>query len=233
MIDPLHSSIASSAPLIVYVDVKSPYAYLAIEPTIVMGQELRIAIDWRPLTLDIPSYLGSARTDNSGKVVESKRSPAQWNAVRYAYRDAKRYARLRGITLYGTQKIWDSSLAGIGLLWARQQGQACAERYLNAVYPPFWRRELDIEQAHVIESTLVVADVDIRGFDDFVHGEGRLIHDQLQDALHPSGIFGVPTYVVAGDLFFGREHLPAVRWQLTGQQGPAPDIAYDLPGEIV
>jgi len=107
VIDPLHSS----APLIVYVDVKSPYAYLAIEPTIQLGRDLSITIDWRPLTLDIPSYLGSARTDSSGKVVESKRSPAQWNAVRYAYRDAKRYARLRGITLYGTQKIWDSSHA--------------------------------------------------------------------------------------------------------------------------
>jgi 2-hydroxychromene-2-carboxylate isomerase len=228
MIDPLHSN----APLIVYVDVKSPYAYLAIEPTIALGHELGIAIDWRPLTLNIPSYLGSARTDNSGKVIESKRSPAQWNAVRYAYRDAKRYARLRGITLYGTQKIWDSSLAGIGLLWAGLQGQAAAERYLNTVYPPFWRRELDIEQASVIAATLAAANVDVHGFDDYAHGEGRLVHDRLQDALHPSGIFGVPTYLVAGDCFFGREHLPAVRWLLTGKPGPAPDIAYDLPEEI-
>ena len=228
MIDPLHSN----APLIVYVDVKSPYAYLAIEPTIALGHELGIAIDWRPLTLNIPSYLGSARTDNSGKVIESKRSPAQWNAVRYAYRDAKRYARLRGITLYGTQKIWDSSLAGIGLLWARLQGQAAAERYLNAVYPPFWRRELDIEQTSVIAETLVAANVEVHGFDDYAHGEGRLVHDRLQDTLHPGGIFGVPTYLVAGDCFFGREHLPAVRWLLTGKPGAAPDIAYDLPGAI-
>lgn len=232
MIDPLHSSAHPPAPLIVYVDVKSPYAYLAVEPTIALGHELGIAIDWRPLTLDIPSYLGSARTDNSGKVVESRRSPAQWNAVRYAYRDAKRYARLRGITLYGTQKIWDSSLAGIGLLWAREQGQAEAERYLNAVYPPFWRRELDIEQASVIEATLAAAEVETRGFDDYAHGDGRLIHDRLQESLHPAGIFGVPTYLVADDRFFGREHLPAIRWLLTGRQGPAPDIAYDLPMEI-
>jgi len=228
VIDPLHSS----APLIVYVDVKSPYAYLAIEPTIQLGRDLSITIDWRPLTLDIPSYLGSARTDSSGKVVESKRSPAQWNAVRYAYRDAKRYARLRGITLYGTQKIWDSSLAGIGLLWARQQGQAEAERYLNTVYPPFWRRELDIEQASVIETTLAAADVDTGGFEAFAHGDGRLIHDRLQQSLHPSGIFGVPTYLVEHDQFFGREHLPVIRWLLTGKQGPAPAIAYDFPEEF-
>ncbi len=224
MIDPM----TSESPLIVYLDIKSPYAYIAVEPTIALGQELGIRIDWRPLTLNIPSYLGSARTDASGKVVQSERTPAQWNAVRYAYRDAKRYARLRGITLYGTQKIWDSSLAGIALLWARQHGEAAAVAWLRAVYPPFWRRELDIENVAVIEATLQHAGVSTNGFDAWLNGEGRIQHDALQAALHPVGIFGVPTYIVAGDRFFGREHLPAVRWLLSGKQVPAPVAVYPL-----
>lgn len=44
-----------------------------------------------------------------------KRSPAQWNAVRYAYMDCRRYATRRQpqpLTILGTEKIWDSSLAG-------------------------------------------------------------------------------------------------------------------------
>ena len=84
----------SDRPLIVYIDFKSPYAFVAVRPTRELAAELGIAIDWRPLTLDIPSYLGSARLDDKGKVVESQRSPGQWNAVRYAYRDARRYAAL-------------------------------------------------------------------------------------------------------------------------------------------
>ena len=224
MIDPLQSS----APLIVYVDVKSPYAWLAIEPTIALGEELRIPIDWRPLTLDIPSYLGSARTDASGTVVQSERTPAQWNAVRSAYRDAKRYARQRGLLLYGTQKIWDSSLAGIALLWSRQQGEAAAVAWLRAVYPPFWRRELDIEDPRVVEATLRAAGIDTTAFADWLQGDGRRQHDALQRSLHPAGVFGVPTYVCAGDRFFGREHLPAVRWLLSGRPGPAPDVAYPV-----
>jgi 2-hydroxychromene-2-carboxylate isomerase len=160
--------------------------------------------------------------------VQSERTPAQWNAVRYAYRDAKRYARLRGITLYGTQKIWDSSLAGIALLWAREQGEAAAVAWLRAVYPPFWRRQLDIEDPAVIAATLREAGVSVAGFDPWMRGEGRAAHDALQDALHPAGIFGVPTYLVAGETFFGREHLPAVRWLLTGRKGPAPDVVYPL-----
>ena len=57
----------STAPLIVYVDVKSPYALVAIGPTLALEEELGLAFDWRPLTLNIPSYLGSARK-SEGKV---------------------------------------------------------------------------------------------------------------------------------------------------------------------
>ena len=48
----------------------------------------------------------------------------------------------------------------------------------------------------------------------------------MQEAVFAAGIFGVPGYVVAGEYFWGREHLPMVRWLLLGRQGPAPDIAY-------
>jgi len=87
--DPL----ASTAPLIVYIDYKSPYAYLAKDPTYAIADELGVEIDWRPFTLDIPSYLGSARLDSEGRVVESKRSTSQWAMVKYAYRDARPLTR--------------------------------------------------------------------------------------------------------------------------------------------
>jgi len=51
----------SDAPLIIYIDLKSPYAYLSIDPTRKMLKELGVVADWRPFVLDIPSYLGSAK----------------------------------------------------------------------------------------------------------------------------------------------------------------------------
>ena len=68
---------------------------------------------------------------------------------------------------------------------------------------------------------------DGEGFRTYLGGEGRREHDDLQAQLHGAGLFGVPTYVVDGEVLFGREHLPAVRWMLGGREGPAPDIAYD------
>lgn len=216
----------SEAPLIVYLDFKSPYAYLAKDPTRQLEQDYGIAIDWRPLTLNIPSYLGSAKVNDAGKVVEENRTPRQWQGVRHAYMDAKRYARLKDIVLYGPKKIWDSSLAGIGMLWTRTDRNV-QQRYMDLVYERFWRRELDIEDAQVIAAAVAEAGGDDAGYLAYLAGEGRQRHDELQAELHPAGIFGVPTYVIDGEIFFGREHLPMVRWLLGGREGPAPDVAYD------
>lgn len=220
--------LASDAPLIVYVDIKSPYAFVAIRPTLALEAELGLQFDWRPLTLDIPSYLGSAEK-KKGKVVASKgRSQRTWNAIRYSYRDARRYAERQGLILKGTEKIWDSSLPNIGILWVMQTARERLGDYFEAVYPPFWRRELDIEDIAVIEDCLRQAGVEVEGFADFTTGDGRELHDELQPQFHPNGIYGVPTYVLGDEIFFGREHIPYLRWALSGKTGPAPDIAYEI-----
>ena len=69
----LHNVGVSDAPLIVYIDFKSPYAFLAIEPTRQMLKKLGLLADWRPFVLDIGSYLG---TQSWQKMAKSHRSPA-------------------------------------------------------------------------------------------------------------------------------------------------------------
>ena len=216
----------SDSPLIVYMDFKSPYAYLAKDPTWQLETAFGIEIDWRPLTLNIPSFLGSAKVNDAGKVVEENRTPRQWQGVRYAYMDAKRYARLRDILVYGPRKVWDSSLASIGMLWTRSDRQVL-KAYMDIVYERFWKREIDIEDAEVVADVVAEAGGDRSGYLDWLDGDGRSAHDELHAQLHPAGVFGVPTYVIDEEVFFGREHLPMVRWLLGGRKGPAPDIAYD------
>ncbi|NJN51004.1 MAG: DUF1501 domain-containing protein [Gammaproteobacteria bacterium] len=193
-----------------YLDFKSPYAYIAKDPTRELAAALGIEVDWRPLTLNIPSYLGSARLDSAGKVAESNRSPEQWSGVKYAYKDARRYATLRGLTLRGTTKIWDTSLAHIAFWWAKQQGGEPLARFIDLVYERFWKRELDVEEFDVVLATLREARVATDGFDAYAVGEGREQHDAMQAAIFDAGLFGVPGYVVDGEYFFGREHLPRI-----------------------
>ncbi len=210
-------------PLVVYVDLKSPYAYLAVEPTRDMARAAGVPVHWRPFTLDIASYLGSARLDREGRVAASQRTAQQWSGVKYAYMDARRYANLTGRTVRGTIKIWDSSLAGIALAWASRH--AAADAWLDAAYPAFWRRELDIEDPSVVRAVLDRAGVPTEGFADYALGPGRAEHDRTNREAFDAGIFGVPTYLVADEMWFGREHLPRVAWLLAGAVGAGPDVA--------
>ena len=110
--------------------------------------------------------------------------------------------------LKGTEKIWDSSIANMGILFVNLYFRDRVPAYLEAIYPPFWRRELDIEDIDVVKRCLEASDVESAGFDDFVNGEGRQMHDHILAHRFDAGMYGVPTYVMEEDVFFGREHLP-------------------------
>lgn len=219
---------SSDKPLTVFIDFKSPYAYLAIEPTRRLARELQIEIDWLPFVLDIPSYLGSARLGGTGEVAQQSRSEDQWSKVKYAYYDCRRYANLRGMTIRGTVKIWDTNLAAIGMLWAKRQGEEILHRYIDGVYIPFWKRELDVENFSTIEQVLGAAGARTDGFRQYSLEQGARENEQLQESAFDRGIFGVPSYVLEDEMYFGREHLPYIRWRLQGECGDAPDVAYEL-----
>jgi 2-hydroxychromene-2-carboxylate isomerase len=119
------------------------------------------------------------------------------------------------------------------MLWAKQQGKAVLRAYSGLVYERFWKRELNPEDAWVIEHLLEEASARTAGFRDYAMDEGRVLHDSIQRNAFEAGIFGVPTYVIDGEVFFGREHLPRIRWMLTGRSGAPPDIAYpDFPARL-
>lgn len=198
-----------------YIDYKSPYAYLAKDPAYRLAEDTGVAIDWRPLILHIPSYLGSARLDADGKVIEQDRNAHQWRRVKYSYRDVRREANRVGLTIRGTTKIWDSSLAGIGLLYAQKHGVFRA--YNDEVFERFWKRDLDIEDAGAIEDVLARAGADVSGFDAWRSGEGLRELRAIQEDAEAHGVFGVPSFLLPdGDLYWGREHFPRLRELLAG-----------------
>lgn len=208
--------------LIVYTDIKSPYAYLAKDLTHALEDELGIVADWRHFTLDIPSYLGSAKVDDQGNITEDTRTDHQWKRIKYAYMDARRRANLRGITLRGTQKIWNTSLIGTAFYRAKEAGPDVHRRFMALVFEPFWKRELDVEDMAVVIAKLDEAGADSTGFAEWAVSEGKVLHDSLRDEAWEAGVFGVPTFRIGDELFFGFEQLPMVRWRLTGRDQDKP-----------
>jgi 2-hydroxychromene-2-carboxylate isomerase len=198
-----------------YIDFKSPYAYLAKDPARDLARETGAAIEWLPYTLDIPAYLGSAKVDGSGDVLEESRNAHQWRRVKYSYMDCRREANRRGLVIRGTQKIFDSSLAHIGLLWAKRQSETIEARYIDVTYERFWNRALDIENPDVVAATLRECGADVAGFAAWLGSEGRAELLRLQREAEDAGVFGVPSFLFDdGDLYWGREHIPYVRERL-------------------
>lgn len=167
-------------------------------------------LEWLPYTLDIPAYLGSAKVDAQGGVLEESRNAHQWRRVKYSYMDCRREANRVGLTIRGPRKIFDSSLANIGMLYAKQHG--CFRGYHDRVFDRFWKRELDIESPTALAAVLTECGADATGLPAFLEGEGRRQLDSIWQEAEAAGVFGVPSFLLEdGDLYWGREHLPRIR----------------------
>jgi len=201
----------------VYIDYKSPYAYLAKAPAYELERDFDVRVDWLPYVLDIPSFLGSARLDDNGRVVEENRNAHQWRRVKYSYMDCRRQAKKQGLVIRGPQKIWDSTLAACGLLYAKRQGDTVLRRYNDIIFERFWKRELDIEDPSVVAAVLGEAGADTAGFAEYAAGGGPREVDRISRAAEETGIFGVPSFVVDGEQFWGSEHLPDIREMLAAR----------------
>lgn len=190
-----------------YFDYKSPYAYLAQEETHRLSTE--VDVDWLPHTLDIPQFLGSAELDADGLDVIEKRNPHQWRRVRYAYMDCRREANDRGLVIRGPRKIFDSTIAHRAFLYAKKQGSERA--FHEAVFEAFWKRELDIEDPAALELLLRETGTDVEHFADYLVGDGRRELAAIQEEAEEKGVFGVPSYLLGDELFFGNERIPRLR----------------------
>ncbi len=191
-----------SKTVLLYVDIKSPYAFVAKADAYRLAGDYDIALRWLPYTLEIPDFLGSVE----------ERNPHQWRRVRYSYMDARRFANKQGLTLKGPQKIFDTRPAHIGMLYAERHGVLRA--YVDLAFELFWKRDFDVEDVGVVASVLDRAGVDGGGFAAFARGDGGAEHDRICAEAEAAGVFGVPMFVIDGELFWGGDRIALVRERL-------------------
>ena len=199
-----------------YFDYKSPYAYLAQEATYQLQTDTESEVDWLPYTLDIPQFLGVAELDSSGQDTVQTRNAHQWRRVKYTYMDCRREANRRGLILRGPRKIFDSSIAHIGFLYAKRNGDF--RKFHDTLFERFWKREFELENPDAIADLLEETGFPFAGFPDFLAGEGRQELNKIQSDAEAKGVFGVPGYLVGEELFWGAERIVRVRELLESQK---------------
>jgi len=189
-------------PIKLYFDYKSPFAYLAKDEAYELEDDYHIQIEWLPYVLNIPEALGDLQN----------RTKQQWRKIRYSYMDARRWANKRGLVVKGPQKIFDSSIAAIGMLYAQKRGKFRA--YHDRVYGRFWKRELDIEDEQAIAKMVAEAGADPEGFLTYLEKDGRTELDAIQQRAEEDEIFGVPIFIVEKEMFWGHDRIPLIREKL-------------------
>lgn len=194
-------------PLAVVLDIKDPHSYLAKDPTYALADEMGVEIDWLPY-VSRPLRRHSAQDEDRGSRHRRFRTA-------YVERSIVRYAGVRGITIRNIYRAPDSSLAGMGMLAAGEHSERALRNYLDRIFRQYWAEDLDIEDADVIAGLLAAA-----GVVDFDFDAARF--EALQDSLAQAGVFGTPAYLVDGEIFLGRAHLPMIRWLLSGRADHPP-----------
>jgi 2-hydroxychromene-2-carboxylate isomerase len=179
-----------------YYDYKSPFTYLAMHPAYALMESHRVRLHYIPHELDVRGAFG-------GEL--NKRPEREWRKVRYLYLDARRYANARGLIVRGPQKIFDSKLSLMSGLFADKHG--LFRPYSDRVFERFFKRELNIEDPAALAAVMKETGLDADAFQRYATHEGPRELAEAFATGERDGVFGVPTFIVDGEPFWGNDRV--------------------------
>ena len=177
-----------------YFAYTSPYSYLAMQPAYDLEQSHNVRIRFIPYGVNIRKVYGPLDSADADR-----------RKVRYLYIDARRIAKERGLVIHLPKKIFSARLAFYGGLYAEKHQQF--RPYSNRVFERFWKQELDVERRDAISSIIAEVGLDPADFLRYADTCARADLDACFAEADRDGIFGVPTFMVNGEPFWGEDRI--------------------------
>jgi 2-hydroxychromene-2-carboxylate isomerase len=187
----------------VYFDYRSPFAYLASELLPDFADRSSVELRWKPIDIMQLSNYASGLPYSPVK-------------RRYVAIDAARSAEYHGVAMRMPKPHPVLSSMALGLAFSTLSEPSFAELH-RALFRAAWRDQHDIGSRDVLA--------------DCISSVGGPVDDWLEQAESPvsvaglealtadaeaCGVFGVPTMVVEGEIFWGLDSLPMFEWRLEG-----------------
>ena len=184
-----------------YTDVRSPFTFVAKAEVYRWEEEFGVAVDWWPYTTPLEQAFGPAEGRNE----------REFRKIKYSYMHVRRIAAPQGLTIRGTKRIFDPTPAHVALLQARDDG--VFRPFHDLVFERVFRRELDPDDPDHVRAALAEVDGDVDSWSRrLVNGAAEL--DAINRRAEAQGVFGVPSFVVDGELFWGTDTLALIRQRL-------------------
>ena len=188
-----------------YFSVLSPFTYFAGDRLERIAARNRVAIDYLPM--DIMGLFGK-----TGGLPPKDRHISRQN---YRMQEIQRIAEHSGMPVNLKPKFWptDPKPASFTIINApNEQGDKgqLVRNYLTAC----WAEDRDIADPSVVQDCLKAA-----GFDpeiaDTDNTEAMEIFEKNTLRAEEDHVFGSPTYVIEGQVFWGQDRLDYLEWYLT------------------
>ncbi len=191
-----------------YFAPQSPWTYLGHQRFAAMAQAAGATIHLRPVDL------GGKVFPISGGLPLPKRAPQ-----RQAYRllELKRYSDYLQIPLHPQPHYFPVSgddAACLIIAVDLHDGTAAAMKLAGAVLAAVWAQERNIADEKVLAELLAEQGLDARRLEQAYSQTVRERYEAYTQQAIDAGVFGAPSYVIDGEIFWGQDRLDFVERKL-------------------
>ncbi|MFZ9502436.1 MAG: 2-hydroxychromene-2-carboxylate isomerase [Beijerinckiaceae bacterium] len=190
-----------------YFSPMSGYSYLGVGALDDLARRRGATVEHRPM--DVMKVFAVA-----GATPPARQSPAR---LAWRQADMARWAARRGLPVNLKPRFWpvDADLAACAILAAQDAAQD-ADALAQAILAAVWARDLNIADPDVIGALARECGLDADGLLARARSEAtRARYDACTQQAIEAGVFGAPTYVIDGDMFFGQDRLDFVEERLS------------------
>jgi 2-hydroxychromene-2-carboxylate isomerase len=198
----------SDLPIKLYFAYTSPFTYLAMGPAYELENSYCVRLRFIPYGVNIRQVYG-------GEV--EARDERNRRKLRYLYLDARRLAAERGLIIRPPKKIFSARSAFYGGMCAEDQG--LFRPYADRVFERFWKRELEVEDPAALAAILSEIGADTGKFLSYITDEAAEAKPRLKACFAEADedhVFGVPTFVIERECFWGYDRIDWVKRKLDG-----------------
>jgi 2-hydroxychromene-2-carboxylate isomerase len=193
-----------------YVDLISPFSYLALQRLPGLAERFGYEVDYKVLDLKEAKLL-ARNTGPATRAIPLK--------LRYAKTDQKRWAKRYGVPIT-TPAHYDSSRLNRGLFFARARGKA--REYLLLAFHKVWGEGASMIDEAMLRDVAAGLGWDADAFLAFtVSAQADEQYKAATQAAHARGVFGVPMAIIGGEMWWGNDRLDFVEEFLAKNAPPA------------
>ncbi|MEM6605714.1 MAG: DsbA family protein [Pseudomonadota bacterium] len=180
-----------------YIDFKSPASYLALAPTLSLIVEFSTAVHWHPFR----SAERPMPTEVADETVGDRHRRVRARSRRELH---SHYAAAQGLKMHWPVEEGSSDLALAALLMIEDD----ALPFIKVAYAAYWDLNQNLDEPAVIEALLAQSGVSAPPIEETSY---RQALETAQQYAEDAGVVDAPAFVLADQLFVGREHMPWIR----------------------